>query len=101
MIVPDKSFVNTKMEESLSSNTPEIVTTVSNSLFAAPPALQPPCCHAHTRSSTMGMLRPSTSGLPQSIVVAAHCWLTLNATTRNHVLRRSLTSTQSSNQDRR
>jgi hypothetical protein len=46
MIVTNKSSVNTKMEESLSSDTPEVVTTVSNSLFVAPPALQPtllPC----------------------------------------------------------
>jgi hypothetical protein len=39
MIVTNKSSVNTKMEESLSSDTPEVITTVSNSLFAAPPAL--------------------------------------------------------------
>jgi hypothetical protein len=42
MITASKSFLNNKMEEPLSSNTPEIVIEVSNTLFAASPAPQLP-----------------------------------------------------------
>jgi hypothetical protein len=41
MITASKSFLNNKIEEPLSSNTPKIVIEVSNTLFAAPPAPQP------------------------------------------------------------
>jgi len=42
MLDVGKSFLNNKMEEPHSSNTPEIVMEVSNNVFTSPPAPQPP-----------------------------------------------------------
>ncbi|CAD6334259.1 unnamed protein product [Miscanthus lutarioriparius] len=84
MITAGKSFLNNKMEEPLSSNTPEITIEVSNTLFAAPPAPQPPllpCLPALGRhpaspgrppTSTAGLLAASTAGAHTSTVAIGH-----------------------------
>jgi hypothetical protein len=42
MIATGKSYLKKKMEEPHSSNTPQIIMEMLNSLFTAPPAPQPP-----------------------------------------------------------
>jgi hypothetical protein len=101
MIVTNKSSVNTKMEGSLSSDTPEVITAVSNSLFAAPPALQLPLLPCPDQIFNNGYAPAINFGAPSVNSSSSPLLADAQHNSKESCPKEILTSTQSSNRDRR